>query len=93
MKIIDQTIEKIMFLKDGDSAFTLAQCLLSACSSKFKAPSFLDISANLDTNNKELIKRLLDITNEPDYSNADQELAISWLQKSYFADELGITAD
>jgi hypothetical protein len=84
MQLIDETIEKIKFLGCCSGAYRLAHALYSACHhGKFPGPNLLNISSGLDRSNKELVFRLMDITLEPDYSNADQAKARAFIEERF----------
>ncbi|PKH88913.1 hypothetical protein [Colwellia sp. Bg11-28] len=80
MKLINEVLNKIEELGQSKSADLLANGLASACNSNYKI-SLLDIAVSLDTSNKKLVKRLSEITQEEDYSNASQDHALTWLRQ------------
>ena len=59
-------------------AGTLAHAAAAACSQQYGV-SLLRICVGLDYSNKEMVLRLLNITNEPDFSNAAQDEMLRWL--------------
>lgn len=63
------------------STRTLTHATAAACSQKYGV-SLLRISAGLDYSNKKLVLRLLNITKEPDFSNAAQDEMIIWLDNN-----------
>ena len=79
MEIIDQILAIIEEHKHSGSSNVLAQALASACNKQYSV-SLLAVSSSLDRNNKELIDRLARITQEPDYSNEAQDLALNRLR-------------
>lgn len=84
MKLIDTVIERIDYLGDTRAAQILAQALYSACRhDDFPAPSILTASCTLDAQNRELLARLIGITSEPDYSNADQDRARAHIELEF----------
>jgi hypothetical protein len=86
MEVIDKLIERIKEGGKSSSSTYLAVALASACSNKYKV-SLLDASVRLDRESKELLKLLISIAQQPDYSNADQDAALDWLiQNNYIED-------
>lgn len=84
MKLIDTVIERIDYLGDTRAAHILAQALYSACRhDSFPAPSILTASSALDAGNRALMAQLINITTEPDYSNADQDRARAHIELAF----------
>tara|TARA_B100002003_G_scaffold38907_1_gene34448 strand:+ start:10165 stop:10422 length:258 start_codon:yes stop_codon:yes gene_type:complete len=85
MKIIERVkarIEEHRF--NGSSAF-LAMALASACNSQYKI-SLIDASVKLDGEAKDMLWQLANIAQQPDFSNRDQSLALTWLRDNEFID-------
>lgn len=80
MKAIDDVIEVIERNAGSDSAQLMATALASACSSAYKF-SIITAAISLDASNKELIKKLMHITEQDDFDNADQDKALKWLKE------------
>lgn len=76
MKIIDEVLSTISMHRFSDSSQLMAQALLSACSSRYHAPSCLLASVSLDSKNNARLQRLMRITHEIDFNNTDQDDAI-----------------
>lgn len=85
MKIIDEVIAQIDKHKFSGSSQFLAEALASACNSRHKV-SMLDASVKLDSHSKELLIGLMQIAQQPDYSNADQGEALTWLRENEYID-------
>lgn len=83
MKIIDKIIEQINEHRFSGSSEYLAIALASACNSSYSV-SLLDASVKLDTESKELFIELINIAQQPDFSNADQDRALHWLRDNEF---------
>lgn len=79
MKAIDDVIEVIDRNLGSKSAQVMAEALASACSPAYKF-SIIEASAALDSTNKELIKKLMHLTEQDDFDNSDQDKALRWLK-------------
>lgn len=80
MKIIDEVINQIEENPFCSSSEFMAAALASACSRKYGV-SLIDASTKLDAKNMRLFCRLAAISKEPDFSNTDQELALTKLKE------------
>lgn len=85
MKIIDKIIAQISEHRFSGSSECLAVALASACNSGYKV-SLLDASVKLDTESKQLLIELMNIAQQPDFSNADQDRALRWLREKKYID-------
>lgn len=85
MEIFNQVFEIIEEHKHSGSSEILAQAMASSCSKNYGV-SLLAVSTSLDRKNKELIDRLARITQEADYSNASQDLALQKLRMLGYID-------
>ena len=74
------------------STGTLAHAAAAACSQKYGV-SLLRISAGLDYSNKQIVLRLLNITKEPDFSNAAQDEMLIWLDNNGWLAKTPIVID
>lgn len=83
MKIIDTVIAQIAEHPNTGSSGVLADALASACNSHHKV-SLIDASVRLDANSRRLFINLAQITQQPDFSNADQNAALAWLRENKF---------
>lgn len=81
MKLLDELKERIVKMGSSTSAGRLARIGASMCHDSYSSVPFLDISVGFDQANRELVKRCLFITDEPDYSNADQFEFLHWLEQ------------
>ncbi len=85
MQIIDEVLAQIEANRFSSSSEFLAMALASSCSRNYSV-SLIDASTKLDASNMKrlfrlaMIIRLAMITKEPDFSNADQEKALSKLR-------------
>lgn len=79
MQIIDEVLAQIEANRFSGSSEFLAMALASSCSRNYSV-SLIDASTKLDTSNMKRLFRLAMITKEPDFSNADQEKALSKLR-------------
>ena len=80
MQLIDEVLAQIEEHRFSSFAEFLAQALASACSKHYSI-SLLDAAVKLDRNNKQILFRMMSITSEPDFSNADQAAAIRRLRE------------
>lgn len=76
MYIIDKVLKKIEENKLSRSAEVLARALLSACGQSCEAFTLLSVSTRLDDDGRTLVVELMNIAQQPDFSNADQDAAI-----------------
>ena len=83
MGLIEEVKARIRELGGCSAATTMAEALASACSLDY-AVSFFAISVRLDKRNNELVSRLMHISREDDFSNADQDLALAWLRNNNY---------
>ncbi|WP_026960363.1 hypothetical protein [Aliagarivorans taiwanensis] len=83
MVIIDTVISILKEHRHSGSSQLLADALASACSSKYKI-AMLDASTRLDGPSKKLVIELMNIAQQPDFSNADQDNALKWLRDNQF---------
>jgi hypothetical protein len=83
MKIIDKIIAQVSEHRFSGSSEYLAIALASACNARYKV-SLLDASVKLDTDSKQLLIELMNIAQQPDFSNADQDGALRWLRDNKF---------
>ena len=83
MKIIDKVIAQISEHRFSGSSEYLAMALASACNNHYKI-SMLDASVKLDTENKNLLFELMNIAQQPDFSNDAQDNALHWLRENDF---------
>ena len=80
MKLFEETKRTILFLGNYCKATnTIGHAAASACSQLYGV-SALRISAGLDYQNKQLVQRLMNITDEPDFSNDAQYEMLNWLE-------------
>lgn len=80
MDILEQAKQKIVYLHTCDSAYIIAHAAWSACDHRmYPGPCAMDISSGLDSENREIVFGLQNITNQPDFSNSDQEAMLHWL--------------
>lgn len=79
MQIIDEVLAQIEANRFSSSSEFLAMALASSCSRNYSV-SLIDASTKLDASNMKRLFRLAMITKEPDFSNADQEKALSKLR-------------
>ena len=78
MESLDKAKKMIVKMGKCKAAYTVAHAAASACNQNYGV-SLLRISAGLDYQNKELVAELFNITNQADYSNADQDEMMHWL--------------
>lgn len=85
MKLINEVLSELdtEYAQDERWGWLLAEALLSSCLRTVSGPNLLGVSVNLNDKQKELFFRLCCITQEPDYSNADQEAATEFLRKKW----------
>lgn len=83
MLIIDRIIAQIGEHRFSGSSEFLAKALASACNSRYKV-SMLDASVKLDAQSKQMLIELMNIAQQPDFSNADQDMALDWLRNNTF---------
>lgn len=83
MKIIDEILLRIESHPNSGSSQFLAIALASACNSQYKI-SLLDASTKLDNDSKYLVAELANIAQQSDFSNSDQDRALSWLSSNKF---------
>lgn len=82
MKLIDSVLDQIQCLEKSKAAYILAHALYSACVGT-PGPSLLKVSVALDSNNRELFCKLVQIAFEPDYSNSAQDNAKDFIEAHY----------
>ncbi|RSM28472.1 hypothetical protein C5B78_08455 [Aeromonas salmonicida] len=78
MRILNEIFAMIKNHPHTGSSRVLAAALASACNTHYTV-SLLDVSATLDDNCRRLVDRLARITQEPDYSNKEQDEALQLL--------------
>ncbi|SFG37477.1 hypothetical protein [Neptunomonas qingdaonensis] len=76
MRIIDEILKQVKEHKHSRSSEVLAGAVLSACGLPCKAFTLLSVSTRLDAQGKTLVAELMNIAQQPDFSNADQDAAI-----------------
>lgn len=75
MEVLNQALSIIEQHPGSKSSYVLAAAVASACSAEHKV-SLLDVAVAVDSNGQALVSRLMAITQEHDYSNADQDKAL-----------------
>ena len=85
MKVIDDVIAQLSENPHCGSSCFLGEALASACNSNYKV-SMLDASVKLDMDSKRLLLGLMQIAQQPDYSNSDQSKALTWLRENEYID-------
>jgi hypothetical protein len=76
MHVIDEVLKQIEEHRHSKSSEILAGALLSACGRPCDAFTLLAVSTKLDGHGKSLVIDLMNIAQQPDFSNADQDAAI-----------------
>ena len=85
MQLLEAVKKKITYLHTCRGAYILAHAAWSACDHRYlPGPSALEISANLDLGNIELVHMLQQITGMADYSNPDQAEMLRWIHEQPF---------
>lgn len=80
MEILEQAKQKINYLHTCDAAYILAHAAWSACDHRmYPGPSIFEVSCDLDASNKQIIFGLMQIAQQPDFSNSDQAEMLRWL--------------
>ena len=80
MKLFDETKQVIKSLGHCKAAYTIAWASASACNQRYGI-SLLRMSIGLDYRNKQLVLRMFNIINEPDFSNKSQDEMLNWLDE------------
>lgn len=83
MQVLEQVKGRINTLQTCDAAYILAHAAWSACDHRMPpGPCAMEVSSKLDSNNRELVFQLQQITNQPDFSNSDQAEMLRWLHSA-----------
>ena len=77
MEILNLILAFVENNKHTKSASLMARAGLSACNSRYTCPSMSDLSHTLDYANQDLMRRLVALSSEPDYSNATESKFMS----------------
>jgi hypothetical protein len=83
MKLLDKAKGKIISLERCNAAYIVAYATAAACSKRY-CVNLLEVSANLGYENLELVLQLCKISHECDYSNADQDEMLAWLDQNLY---------
>lgn len=81
MEILNRALEQIKEHRHSKSSEVLAGAVLSACGRSNDAFSLLSVSVSLDCEGKAIVMGLLNIAQQPDFSNSDQNNAIAAIEE------------
>jgi len=87
MELLNEVRRQIQAFPGSGSSIVLAQAMAAACHDGYGV-NLLRASSVLDSQSKQWLRRLADITSEPDYDNEAQQHALEWLLDGGFRDKL-----